>query len=134
MIFLFSSIGIFSFGGFLASLFSEKLGIVFIGIISIGFFLIPAAPLMIEFCCELSYPVGEASSVGFMDAFLKLSAFFVGTFVSFVAKGSKKAESVESLILLIEFMILGLLFFSLVDEDLRKLKADLASSPASIQS
>jgi len=37
-----------------------------VGMGSLGFFAIPAIPAVFEFACEISFPVGEGSALGYL--------------------------------------------------------------------
>jgi FLVCR family feline leukemia virus subgroup C receptor-related protein len=51
-----------------------------------SFFLIPLVPIMLELGCELIFPVGEGTAVGFLFAMGNFSGFVFGNFLS--KKGS----------------------------------------------
>ena len=45
-----------------------------------SFFLIPLVPIMLELGCELAFPVGEGTAVGFLFAMGNFSGFVFGNF------------------------------------------------------
>lgn len=58
-----------------------------------SFFLIPLVPIMLELGCELIFPVGEGTAVGFLFAMGNFSGFVLGK--SFVNSGSILSVIVE---------------------------------------
>lgn len=46
-----------------------------------SFFLIPLVPIMLELGCELAFPVGEGTAVGFLFAMGNFSGFALGIFL-----------------------------------------------------
>jgi hypothetical protein len=53
-----------------------------IGTFALGFVMIPLVPIVYELSCELVFPIGEASAVGFLIGGSAISAFIYGTIFS----------------------------------------------------
>jgi hypothetical protein len=53
---------------FLLMLWTQTFFLVVISIFSIGIFIVPLIPAMLEFACETSFPIGEATATGFIYA------------------------------------------------------------------
>jgi fucose permease len=53
---------------FLLMLWTQTFLLVVISIFSIGLFIVPLIPAMLEFACETSFPIGEATATGFIYA------------------------------------------------------------------
>lgn len=47
----------------------------------VGFFIVPLIPGMLEFACEISFPIGEGTSTGFIYACAHIFGGTVGVFV-----------------------------------------------------
>jgi len=62
---LYISMGMLSMLLLIILLESEDWRIIIIAIFTMGLFLIPLYPLLLELGCELVYPIGEGSSNGF---------------------------------------------------------------------
>ena len=54
---------------------TRKLWVILVTISLLGFFLIPQVPIFLELGCELAFPIGEASSSGFLLAGGQLTGF-----------------------------------------------------------
>lgn len=52
-----------------------------------SFFLIPLVPIMLEFGCELAFPVGEGTAAGMLFATGNLFGFFLGLLLSLIVEG-----------------------------------------------
>jgi hypothetical protein len=53
---------------FAVLLWTENFFLVIIGIFGVGLFMVPLIPAMLEFACETSFPIGEATITGFIYA------------------------------------------------------------------
>ena len=53
---------------FLVMLWSEKFILVCLSMFTIGLFVVPLIPAMLEFACETCFPIGEATCTGFIYA------------------------------------------------------------------
>lgn len=54
---------------------SHKLWLVYLITAQVGFFFIPQIPIFLDFGCEIAFPIGEASSSGFLLAGGQLTGF-----------------------------------------------------------
>ena len=88
----------------------------FVGYQIYGFFL--------ELVCEISFPVGEGSAVGYIEALADFVTFIMGYLFSWIADQSTQIHSLFTIVILCGFLAIGLVIFQCTKEDLRKLKAD----------
>jgi|NOAtaT_7_FD_contig_41_303550_length_426_multi_1_in_0_out_0_1 FLVCR family feline leukemia virus subgroup C receptor-related protein len=53
-----------------------------IGSLMNGFFLIPVIPIMLDFACELVYPIGDSHAMGILIAGGQLWGFVMGFIIT----------------------------------------------------
>lgn len=87
----------------------------------VGFFLIPLPSILITYSSEITFPIDESSSAGYLLASSQTFGFLIGFgSISFLNKTKERSE-------IVGFMNMGLLFLSFcaaiwVREDLKKWK------------
>lgn len=54
---------------------THKLWLVFLITAQLGFFFVPQIPVFLDFGCEVAFPIGEASSSGYLIAGGQLGGF-----------------------------------------------------------
>jgi FLVCR family feline leukemia virus subgroup C receptor-related protein len=101
-------IGLCAYGLFTGVLYANNFIILAIATCILGFVLAPSGPLALEFGCELTFPVGEATSGGVIlsviQIFCPVQTFIIGGIMGM--KDQKKA-GLYSILMLIGFMAVG---------------------------
>lgn len=80
----------------------------------LGFFAIPAIPAVFEFACEISFPVGEGSALGYLQAFSAISAFIFGIIFSLIVKGENKMQSYYGMIIVLSCFVTGVIIMAFI--------------------
>jgi hypothetical protein len=63
---------------FMCLLPTELLGLVIPPVFLVGFFIVPLIPSMLEFSCETNFPIGEATTTGFIFAISHIFSGILG--------------------------------------------------------
>lgn len=90
---------------------TEKIVFVYVDSFIIGFFLVPLAPVLLEYSCEAIYPINGSFAVGVLISGATLFTVISSQVLTAVVRG--KDSDNESVLLTIILMI-GLLFFGFV--------------------
>ncbi len=70
--------------GFQGTLYSKLFIVVCIPTFSLGFFIVPAIPIILELANEVCFPIGEAVITGFIYSFSHIMGFILGSIFSFI--------------------------------------------------
>jgi len=72
---------------FMAILKTDNFWVMLIVVLILGAFIVPVIPLMLEFGCELCFPVGEGTSTGFLYAGAHLLAASTSALLGWLING-----------------------------------------------
>ena len=93
---------------------------------------------MLELGCELVFPVGEGTAVGFLFAMGNFSGFLLGNFLtiegtilSIIVQGDTKGETGAGLGFCFFIFLIGFLMVFLLKEDLKRSTSEKENSIAS---
>jgi len=121
-------IALCAYGLFTGMLYLNNFVILAITVAILGFVIAPCGPLALEFGCELTFPVGEATSGGIIlsviQIFCPIQTFAIGGIMNM--KDQQKA-SLYSVLMLIGFMAFGCMFSLKLKQDLVRSKHDKAA-------
>lgn len=81
-----------------------------------SFFLIPLVPIMLEFACELVFPIGEGFVVGCLFACGNLGGFIIGSLTSLIIDGKQKSRSILGICFILILFVISHLLVSQIKE------------------
>jgi FLVCR family feline leukemia virus subgroup C receptor-related protein len=58
--------------------------------LAVGFFIVPVIPIMLEFGCEICFPIGEGTTTGFLYAGAHIIAAVCSVFFGWLINGKSK--------------------------------------------
>ena len=109
---------------FFFMLMTKQLGLVIPPTFLVGFFIVPLIPAMLEFSSETNFPIGEATTTGFIFA---LSHIFGGSLgLGMTALVSQKTQlcALIGIGIIIFLFVISLVLFFQCKEDLKRLRAE----------
>lgn len=92
--------------------------------LTLGFFIIPVIPILLELANEVCYPIGEATVTGFIFTVAHIAGFLLGSGFSLIIDSApsdnKKLGSIEVLLSFIVIFLIALSTVFFMKQDLRR--------------
>lgn len=100
-----------------------NVGVIFVLGGAVGFSATPIMPISYDLGCELSFPVGEAQVIGFLNGGAMIFAFAITLILTSAIEFKTVTQSFTVLIVYIVLVAIGTVFFFLVKIDLKRRRA-----------
>lgn len=96
--------------------------------ISLGFFIIPIIPILLELANEVCYPIGEATVTGFIYTIAHVSAFGLGSLFSVIIDAApdndKKSGTIHVLLVFLAFFAISFITVLFMKQELKRTQAE----------
>lgn len=102
----------------------ESLALLILFMSFIGLFILPMAPTFYEYACELIFPIGEGSAVGFLMSSASIFGILYTILFSLIMDSKKRENTVAVLVVVITQISLGTVLVRLTTESLKRIEAE----------
>lgn len=113
----------------IALLNTEAFLLVMIPAMTLGFFIIPIIPMLLEFANEVTFPIGEATVTGFIYTLAHIVSFLLGSLFSIIIdaapSNNKKSGTIWVLVCICSIFMISLVLVFFMKQDLKRTNEEL---------